>query len=136
MRSTDPTSAEARISFEVNNSNDSRNQEKHVTFAICQKCGAEKFGAVTVCQGCGYCPMNGSDRDIALAMLFSDRYMGLESLQALGRDIAKGVDVQVESEGLDIMTQKISKHLDMFRQRAKPNKKWWQFWKIRISRTT
>lgn len=100
-----------------------------MTYAICQKCGAEKFGAVTHCQNCGYCPMNGSDRDIALAMLFSDHYMGRESLQALGRDIAAGVDVKVEDATLDIMTQKISKSFDRFRKQTPTPRRWWQFWK-------
>ena len=100
-----------------------------MTFAICQKCGAEKFGAVNHCPACGYCPMDGSDRDIALAMLFSDHYMGRESLQALGRDIGAGVNVKVEDAAIDIMTQKLTKHLNIFRERANPSRKWWQFWK-------
>lgn len=75
-----------------------------MTFAICQKCGAEKFGAVTHCPACGYCPMDGSDRDIALSMLYSDHYLDRKSLRALGRDIAAGVNVQVEQEAIDAYT--------------------------------
>ena len=101
-----------------------------MTFAICQKCGAEKFGAVNHCPGCGYCPMNDSDRDIALSMLFSDHYMDRKSLRALGRDIAAGVDVKVDDAVVDTMTQKISKILDTYRKPAAPSRKWWQFWKI------
>jgi len=100
-----------------------------MTFAICQKCGAEKFGAVTHCPACGYCPMDGSDRDVALAMLFSDHYLDTKNLKALGRDIAAGVDVEVEGAALDTMTQHVTKHFDKFRKRAKPSRKWWQFWK-------
>lgn len=100
-----------------------------MTFAICQKCGAEKFGAVTQCPACGYCPMEGTDRDIALAMLFSDHYMNRESLQALSRDLAAGVEVKVEDEGLDTMTLQISKCFDMYRKQTPSTRRWWQFWK-------
>lgn len=100
-----------------------------MTFAICQKCGAEKFGAVTHCPACGYCPMDGSDRDIALSMLFSDHYLDIKNLRDLGRDISNGVNVQVDQETLDRMTCILSKHLNMLRQQANPPKKWWQIWK-------
>ena len=100
-----------------------------MTIAICQKCGTEKFGAVTTCPSCGYCPMNGTDRDIVLSILFSDHYMDHKSLRDLGHDISKGVKIDVDEATLDSMTEKVSKHLDMFRKRPAPTKKWWQFWK-------
>lgn len=112
-----------------------------MTMAICQKCGAEKFGAFTRCSACGYCPLEESERDIALALLFSDQYMNRTNLQELGRDIAAGVDVEVEQEPFDAMTRQLSPHMDMLRPRARssddpdasrsrmrPFKKWWQFW--------
>ena len=101
-----------------------------MTFAICQKCGAEKFGAVTHCPACDYCPMDGSDRDIALSMIFSDHYLDRKSLRALGHDIAAGVNVQVEEEAIDKFTHVLSQHLNRIRQQSKPRKKWWQFWKV------
>lgn len=100
-----------------------------MTFAICQKCGAEKFGAVAQCSTCGYCPMNGSDRDIALSMIYSDHYFDCESLKALGSDIAAGVDIQIDQEIVDAHTRILSEYLNSLRQRMNPPKKWWQFWK-------
>lgn len=109
-----------------------------MTMAICQKCGVEKFGAFTRCSACGYCPLEESERDIALALLFSDQYMSKTNLQELGREIAAGVDVKVEQEPLDAMIRQLSQHMDMLRPRTRssddpemsqPSKKWWQFWK-------
>lgn len=100
-----------------------------MTFAICQKCGAEKFGSVTHCQACGYCPMDGSDRDIALSILLSDHYIDITSLRNIGRDISNGVYIQVDQQKLDHITRVTSNHLNMLRKRTNPPKKWWQFWK-------
>jgi hypothetical protein len=100
-----------------------------MTFAICQKCGSEKFGAVNHCPNCGYCPMDGSDRDVAIAMLFSDHYMSHTNLISLGRDISAGVHVELDNSAIDVMTQQLSKTFDSYRNKPKPSRKWWQFWK-------
>ena len=100
-----------------------------MTFAICQKCGSEKFGAVNHCPNCGYCPMNGSDRDIAIAMLFSDHYMSHENLKDMGKDISAGVQVEVDDPTIAVMAQPLREFLDNYRNKPQPSRKWWQFWK-------
>lgn len=93
-----------------------------MTLTFCQKFGLEKFGAVTHCPACGYCPVDDSDRDIALSILLSDHYKDIKNLSNIGRDISSGVNVQVDQQKLDHMTQILSNHLNMLLERANPQK--------------
>lgn len=56
-----------------------------MTRAICMRCGAEKFGAIVPCDGCGFQPR--TDEQLATSMLFSKPYLPEEEMEGLSETI-------------------------------------------------
>lgn len=56
-----------------------------MTRAICMCCGAEKLGAITLCDDCGFQPR--SDEQLATSMLFSTPYLPEEEMKSLSETI-------------------------------------------------
>lgn len=62
--------------------------EDLMTHAICIKCGAGKFGALSVCPDCHYEPVLNEDR--ARSMLLSDHHYPMFELDRIGEAIRGG----------------------------------------------
>lgn len=67
-----------------------------MTVAICLKCGAEKFGALTPCRQCDFLPMDVVDR--AQSTVLSDHYMEVNDLRQLGKRISAGEAPELPQE--------------------------------------
>ena len=65
-----------------------------MTFAICQKCGDSKTGALTLCFNCKFRASNECEVDIAL--ILSDHYIRYYDLRDIGQKIRNGQFVQLE----------------------------------------
>lgn len=67
-----------------------------MTVAICFNCGKFKFGAWAECNHCGKTPK--SDDDIVLSLVMTDHYYDEGSLEHLGGQIAKGMNIILDED--------------------------------------
>ena len=65
-----------------------------MTQAICMFCGKSKFGAFSSCDSCGKEPV--LEDDYVASVLLTDHYFSLQSLDAIGKDISKGKELDID----------------------------------------
>ena len=65
-----------------------------MTFAICQKCGEGKVGALTTCSNCKFRTSN--EREVDIALIMSDHYIESYNLKKIGQKIKNGQFIQLE----------------------------------------
>ncbi len=70
-----------------------------MTTAVCIHCGAMKFGALTPCTKCQFCPETPEDK--AKSIVLSDHYVEEEELQRLAERIKAGQEVIYPEELLN-----------------------------------
>jgi len=63
-------------------------EDENVTRAVCVKCGAMKFGALTTCDRCGTLP--NTDVDLGYSMALTDHYFSVNDLKRFSDTIKKG----------------------------------------------
>lgn len=69
-----------------------------MTAAICIKCGAEKFGALTRCQACNSTPR--SENDVALSLVLSDHLSSKSQLAHYSHELRNHLKLSVPSAAL------------------------------------
>ncbi len=67
-----------------------------MTHAVCIKCGASKFGALTPCEQCHFVPTE--SRDCARSILLSDHHYPLFELDRIGEAIRAGRHIVYDPE--------------------------------------
>jgi hypothetical protein len=82
-----------------------------LTIAICLKCGATKFGALTPCEACAHMP--GTERDVIYSMALSDHYMDVAKLQELADLIKRGRQLQLPQAQEDMLRPAAREYLKM-----------------------
>jgi hypothetical protein len=84
---------------------------RHVTYAICIKCGEGKFGAFVPCLKCGFTPESPSDQ--ARSILLSDHNADRATLDAAGAKLRAGEPLEFDEPGIAKMAaemEEIAKH--------------------------
>ena len=77
-----------------------------MTIAVCAECGAQKFGAFSSCEHCGFIPSSSSDR--AKAVLLSDHHYGRDELGAISAAIQVGEKIEYDDESLTTYQRALS----------------------------
>jgi hypothetical protein len=69
-----------------------------MTIAVCAECGAQKFGAFSSCEHCGFIPSSSSDR--GKAVLLSDHHHTRDELNTISKAIRAGKKIEYDEESL------------------------------------
>lgn len=107
-----------------------------MTYAICIRCGGEKFGAFTLCRSCGFVPA--TDDDIAKSLMVSDHHFGRDRLLEIGAAIAAGQPMEFDAGNVAALAKSMRGNplIDTQRRLATgmaegaatpaPRKPWWK----------
>ena len=87
-----------------------------MTVAICNKCGAEKYGALTKCSYCGSTPS--TDDDITESIIFSTNYLSREQLSSISHAIKSGKPPNIDEASFNLLKDKLQRSNSKFRKRA------------------
>lgn len=65
-----------------------------MTTAVCIHCGNIKFGAVNLCNYCGFCPS--TEDEIIRSVAMSDHYFKIDVLESMSQRIRSGQEVTID----------------------------------------
>jgi hypothetical protein len=113
-----------------------------MTMAVCNKCGAIKFGAFVACPECSATPQ--TEDDLALSLAMTDHYFDLPTLEQMGANVRDGrpPDLDPETRAQLIATIRRAGRVagwaglpagsntetDPAAEHARAKKPWWRFW--------
>jgi hypothetical protein len=69
-----------------------------MTIAVCIRCGAKKLGALTLCPGCGFAPLDNSDK--AKAMILTDHSLSRDQIDMIAARIQARLPVTYPEDAI------------------------------------
>ena len=83
-----------------------------MTIAVCVKCGATKFGALTPCKECRQMPE--TEQEVIYSVALSDHFLDVEKLKEIARSIKNGQYIRLTAEQEELLRPEAREYLKMY----------------------